>query len=203
MNWKIIRIIQINYILKFYDSFFQFLIAFSALVTLAQGAPDGVHAHGGPVFVPAPFFSHGPAQGPIFAPGPVFAPAPGPIFAPAPAPVLISGPAPVIVSAPAPKPAGTFVFFGRPQVQAVAPPPPATTPAPPPVTTPAPPPPTTTYPPPPPPATEAPAPPPPALPVYAPAPEDNGPVNYNYQYAVNDATSGVNLGQNENRVGKN
>ena len=180
------------------------MIAFSALIALACGAPDGVHAHGEPVFVPAPFFSHGPDLGPIFspapapvfAPSPIFAPAPTPIFAQAPAPIIVPSPAPVFVSAPAPRPSGTFVFFGRPQVQAVAAPPP-----PPPATTPAPPPPTTTNAPPPPPATEAPAPPPPAQPAYAPEPEDNGPVNYNYQYAVNDATSGVNLGQNENRAG--
>ena len=54
---------------------------------------------------------------------------------------------------------------------------------------------------PPPPATYAPAPAPALIVAYA-EPEDNGPVNYNYQYGVTDDSSGLNLGHNEIRAGK-
>ena len=178
---------------------------------------------------PAPVVAPAPIVAPVAVvaaePVPVAALPAGPIVAPlAPAPVPIPAPAPVILAAaPVPRPTGTFVFFGR------TPPAPAPTTAAPTTTTAAP---TTTEaatttpaaPPPPPPPLPAPttttaAPPPPPLPapaapvlplygvpavrpVYAPVVEDNGPVNYSFEYGVSDALSGVNLGHKEGRDGE-
>ena len=159
-------------------------------VAIAAPAPDGDHVHA-PVLVSAPqpgfvpirpahFFAHGQTQ--------FFAPAHGPVFvnAPAPGQVFVHAPGPAVVN----RPPGTFVFFGHPGVQTVVPVTSAvaTTPAPEPTTVAASP-------------TEAPT---SASPVatVAPAPaEPAGQANYNFEYGVADAVSGVNLGHNENRNG--
>jgi hypothetical protein len=115
--------------------------------------------------------------------GPGFFPIrPGHFFAPvhAPAPVFVH--APVAVN----RPSGPFVIFGHPGFQTIVPvtAAPATTTAP---------------------AAEAPttaAPATTAAPIPV-APVPTAPANYNFEYGVSDATSGVNLGHSENRNGNN
>ena len=146
---------------------------------MAYGAPEGVHAHT-PVLISSTqaFAPVGPP--PFFAPGPFFAqpqvyPSPTPVFAPSPV-FSPAGHSPVFVSAPPQFQRPTFVFWGNPNVRPVV----ATTPAPAATTA-------ATLPP---ATTEAPV-----------ESENKGSIDYNYQYGVNDAQSGVNLGQTENQDG--
>ena len=97
-------------------------------------------------------------------------------FAPAHGPVFVHAPPPAVIS----RPPGTFVILSHPDVRPVVPlvVAPATTATP---------------------STEAPT---TATPATTAAPEP-APADYNFQYGVSDATSGVNLGHNENNNGKN